>query len=131
MNRAHYQSGVRLDQGRCFQFGVRRWRLSQLSKTKVKDLHVAIFAKHDVFRLDVSMHDSSSLGCRKCTGDLNGNIKSFVQGEWLFIHQLTQRLAFNKFRDDELGIIRDDELGTIEASDLVNRDDIGVIERRS
>ena len=66
------------------------------------------------------MDDSRAVCARECGRYLNGDIQRFLECERFLTYQLPQRLALNKFGDHELR--------TVNLSDLVNRNEVGMVE---
>ncbi len=96
--------------------------LRQLGETEVQDLHVAVRAQHDVFRLDVAVDDAGGVGGDERAGDLRRHVERFAHAEGGARQPLAQRLALDVFGDDELRAVH--------LPDLVDGEDVRMIEGR-
>ena len=96
-------------------------RRRQPGEPEIEDLHVAVLAQHDVLGLDVAMHDAGGVGHRQGARQLPSEPgqRAGVDG---FADQRGQRSAFHELHGQEAAIAQ--------IADGVDRDDVGVIERR-
>ncbi len=90
-------------------------------QTEIEDLGASIARQHDVFRLQIAMHDAGRVRRREGRGDLPGEIEQPAQRQGPALENLAQRFALDQFRDNESEAIL--------FADIVNRDDIRMIER--
>ena len=81
---------------------------------------VTPFIHHDVFRLDVPVHDSFRMGGGQRAGHLHGNLQRFTQYLRLTVHVPAQSHSIYEL----LG----NEMERVIVSDLMNGDDVGMIQ---
>jgi hypothetical protein len=95
----------------------------QFRKAKIQNLHDAIAADDDIFRLDIAMDDAIGVRSRQRRCDLNRHIQGVSARHRLRQHSFTQGCAFDEFCGDKrsgVGLI-----------DFVDRDDVGMVQARS
>ena len=105
------------------QTGGRRHRVEVelAGQAKVDHFYIAIRPHHHVFRFEVAMDEASSVGELERMQDLRANADNLRQGQGLPAYP-AQRRAFHQLHDDdERRLPRDD---------FMDRDDIGVVQRR-
>src|SRR5260370_621801 len=78
---------------------------------------------HQVFGLDVAVHNPRRVRRFQRARDLNSNVKGFVQTQSCLTHELAQRLAVDKLGDDKLRSVR--------PPNFMNCDDVRMVKRRS
>lgn len=97
--------------------------LRQLRQAEIENLDAAIAGDEEIFRLEVAMDDGLFVcGCES-TGDLHALVDGFPNRQGTGPQQLTQRAAFEQFRD-QVG-------GAVEGAELIDREDVGMVESRS
>ena len=69
------------------------------------------------------MHDARGVSSRERTGDLRSDIEHFTKLHRRFSQTLAQRLAVDEFSGDEIH--------RVDLLDLMNRDDVWMVQRRS
>ena len=74
--------------------------LHKFREPKIKDLGVAIAPDHQIFRLQVAMHDSDFMGFAETFGDLDGDIQRVLNLQRTRPDFLTQRFALDIFHRD-------------------------------
>ena len=109
--------GIGAGRGRPGDGGRRR----QPGEPEIEDLHVAVLAQHDVLGLDVAMDDAGGVGHRQRARQLPSEPgqRAGVDG---CADQRGQRSPFHELHGQEAAIAQ--------IADGVDRDDVGVIERR-
>ena len=95
--------------------------LDELRQAEVEDLGKAVVRDHQVFRLEVPVHDPRLVGLREPVGDRGGNLQRAPQRHRPRLQHLSQRLAFDELHAD-VGL----RLGLTE---IVDGDDGRMIER--
>ena len=96
--------------------------VEKLGQAEVKDFHVAVRPQHDVFRLDVAVHDPTRVRSRQCARDLTRDHEGFIDRQRAALEPLPQRLAI-----DELA---DDEGSAVHIAEIVDDEDVRMVERR-
>src|SRR5947208_92570 len=99
----------------CWQF-----LLGELCNPKVEHLYVSVRPEHDVFRLDVTVHNSRLMSGSERTRGLDRDVNSFIQLHSSARQTFTQRLALNQFTSDVMN--------RVILANLVNRQDVWMIE---
>src|SRR6185295_9881827 len=105
-------------------------RLCELGHAEVEDLYVAISPHHDVRRLNITVDYACGMSCSKGACQLDRDVQHLTQFHpWTLIaddtgarvfHVLKQRLTVDESRNEVLRRIK--------FSDLVNRNDVGVVQ---
>ena len=123
-DRAHHHAGVRLDlclvQSLSINCAQPLWR--QLGESEVQHLHDTVASNHDVFRLDVAVNDAGLVSRLQRRGYLRGDVEHFTD-----CHPRVGHVFSQSFAVDEL---RDDEVTPVDLANFIDRDDVGMIERR-
>ena len=100
-----------------------RWRRRQhLRQAEVEDLREAFSGNHDVPRLEIAVDHTHFMSAREPVGDLLGDVQQLLDRERAPGQQLGQRHAVHELHGD----VRDRIGGT----DVINRQDVRVVERR-
>ena len=100
-----------------------RSRALHLGQTEVQDLRVAATADEDVRRLDVAVDDAGVVRGVERIGDFDAERQHRVQRQAAALgDSLLQRDAFQ--------VLHDDEGAAVLLADVVNRADVGVVQRR-
>ena len=81
-----------------------------------------ILEHEHVFRLEVAVDDSADVCRLEAAGDLRGDCNGFGNRQWTSFEEVAKRLALQQF-GDRVG-------DTIAAGEIVNRENIGVCQRR-
>ena len=88
-------------------FSVMVWQLrarlviaDELRQTEVEDLGKTVVRDHQVFRLEVPMHDPCLVGLREPIGNRGGNLQRAPSRHRPGLEQLSQRLAFDELHAD-------------------------------
>ena len=102
--------------------GVGWRRVERLRQAEVEDLHVAVRAQHDVFRLDIAMRDPARVRRRQRSRDLDRDPDRFTVGT-----RRRSRGCAERFILDELG---DDEGARVELAEIVDHQDMRMVQRR-
>src|SRR5580658_390431 len=88
-------------------------------QAEIQHLDVSVGADHDIFRLDVAVHDTGGVGDGQGLRDLAADVKQFLDGQ-TGVGQGTEGMAFNKLHRDVTAA------GGL--TDIVNGDDVRMIE---
>src|SRR5262245_60069718 len=78
--------------------------------------------QHDVFGLNVAVHDSGGVRFGQGAGDLNGDIQRLNQIQLPDFQTLAQSLSVDKLRRNEMGVV--------DLINFKNGDDVRMVERR-
>ena len=98
-------------------------RTNELGDTEVQNLHEPIAGDEQVGRLDVAVHDAGGMSLRKASGDLLRVVDRLGQGDGTAGDLGLDRLALViRHRDEEPPVRR--------LVDLVDRADVGMVQRR-
>ena len=98
-------------------------RLRQLRQPEVQDLGEAVLRDHHVLGLQVAVHDAGRVGFRKTLGDLDSEVEQPLGGKRLARgDQLAQGPALDHLHRD-VG-------GPVGLTDVVDRQDVGMVESR-
>ena len=101
------------DEGRCdVQFG----------QAEVQDLCLSALGNEDIGRLDVAMHDPARVRGVQGIRDLDRKIQQLIELDGRAFDAVLERLAVQELHGDE-GLM-------VLLPDLINRADVGVIQRR-
>src|SRR5437660_2373185 len=123
-NRPHNDAGIGVHAHRFgFRFPIYfacKSRTSQLRQTKIKNLDAAISHDEEIIRLEIAVYDALLMRGRETFGDLQRIFDRLALRQSCATHSLTQRLAFEQFRD-HVG-------GAVEGIDIIDRENIGMIE---
>src|SRR5215470_4797043 len=71
-----------------FEVGILHAWLYELGEAKVQDLQVSVSPQHDVFWLDITMHDPGAVCRRKCPCDLDRDVEGFARLQPVALHAL-------------------------------------------
>jgi hypothetical protein len=82
----------------------------------------AKWRQHHVARLQVAMDDALAMRGPERVGDLGADLQHVIQGQRAPLEACRQRLAFEQFQDQIVGVLM--------TTDVVKRADVWVIERR-
>ena len=93
-----------------------------LGEPEVQNLREAVLGDHDVLGLQIAMDDAGVVCPSKPVGDLHREIEEPLHGERSGGQQIAQRLALDELHRDVGKRAR--------GADLVDRDDVGMVERR-
>jgi hypothetical protein len=74
----------------------------ELGQPKIQHLHITVAAHHDVFGLDISMHDAGGVGRRQRASYLNGDIKRFSKLHPRLRYAFAQRFAVYELGGNEV-----------------------------
>ena len=69
------------------------------------------------------MHDTRRVRLGETLGDLSGEGEYLLGGEWSFVHELAERLPLHELHHDVMG--------ALVFTDVVDRRDVRMVERRS
>src|SRR5438876_1105139 len=121
-NGPQYSPKVGLHQQQRFvsRHGCWQFLLGELCNPKVEHLYVSVRPEHDVFRLDVTVHNPGLMSGGERAGHLNRDVHSFTNLDSPARETLTQRLALNQFTSDVMN--------RVILADLVNGQNIRMIE---
>src|SRR5262245_47038977 len=95
---------------------------SEFRQTEIEDLHPPVVRDKQVFRLEVAMDDAFGMRGGQPFGNLPRVINRLSLSDWALLYQLAQFFAFEQLGHD----IRRAFMRT----DIVNREDVRVVERR-
>ena len=98
-----------------------RRRVPLLGQPEIQDLHVAAARDHDVVRLQIAVHQTGRVRRREAGGHLHRNLDCPRRGKRASLDRAPQGVPA-----DQLG---SDPVDTVVATDVVNGDDVGVVER--
>ena len=94
----------------------------ELGQAEVQDLHQPVAPDHHVLGLDVAMDDAERVGGLEPSRRLDHEIDGESRRQRAGAHARAKRLAVDEFGRDEVPPIR--------FADVINRDDVGMVERR-
>jgi hypothetical protein len=94
----------------------------QLGEAKVEHLHHAIATDHHVGRFQVAVNDAAGMGGCQRVGHCNSDAEHLGQTHAVPRDDRIEALAPH--------VLHDEEVVAVGRLDFVNRDDVGVIERR-
>ena len=114
--------GPRRNGGGAHRFGDAAESQRSLRQTEIQDLRRPAFHEKDVRGLDVAVHDSLRMGRIEAVGDLNADLQELRDFDRFGGDSVLESLALEQFHGDERP--------TLELSDVVNRADVGIVERR-
>src|SRR5206468_694204 len=102
--------------------GARHAGRRKMCHAEVHDLRAPILSNANVRRLDVPMHDSTSVRERESGEYIDHDVEPRLQGEWFaYLEQLFEVDTLNKFHRDEQV--------SVEIAEVVDADDVGMLER--
>src|SRR5437588_4954329 len=96
--------------------------LSQLSQSEIEHLHVAVWAQHDVFRLDVPMDNARFMCGDERSRNLLRNSHRVTKRNWPLPQSLTQSHPFDVLHRDEAATF-------FRFADLINHAHVWMIQR--
>ena len=97
-------------------------RACERRDAEVEHLDVAVGPQHQVVGLDVAMHDRRGVGRGQRRRGLDADVEDLAKRQRSALETLTNGFALDEFRDEEsCGVV---------IADLVDRQDVGMIERR-
>ena len=105
----------------CIRIARRRGLLRKLRDPEVENLHVSVVAQHEILGLDVPMNDARLMGYGERAGGLRPDPGDGRDG-WRFGPELAKSSALDELHGDEMPCRR--------FTDLVDRDDVGMVQRR-
>ncbi len=82
---------------------IRFVHLDRLGETEVEYLDAVVERNHHVLRLEIAMHDATSVGGGNPSGDLKGICDRASRGQCSAFEAGAQRFAVHQFGDDERG----------------------------
>src|SRR5262249_19503226 len=88
---------------------------------KIEYLHLTRWREHDIFRLDVAVHQAAAMGRIKRFGAVDGNLQEVAQAD-AGLEPLTQGLSLDQFHHEEKFVAVLD--------DVVNGGSVGIAESR-
>src|SRR5215471_11703692 len=94
----------------------------QFRKTKIQNLCLTARSDKDVSRLDIAVNDSLGVRGLQGAGDLDPDVQRIVKAHRTAVDALLEGLTFQ--------ILHDDERTAIVFTDIVNRADLWMIQRR-
>ena len=126
VRRAEDDAGLRPSLKRCRQparlGALGDFRLGQLRQAEVEDLDVPVAAHHEVFRLQIAMHDPGAVRRRQCRSHLHRNLQRLADRHAAPAReQRAEGLALDELRGNEVVAVGQ--------SHLVNRENVRMIER--
>ena len=113
---------LRRREGRAGRFGNVAQHQRSLRQAEIQDLRGPAVHEEDVRGLDVAVHDSLRVRRIQAVGDLDADLQELRNLDGLDGDAVLEGLAFEQFHRDEGP--------AFELSDVVDRADVGVIERR-
>ena len=93
----------------------------QFRQAEIQDLGGAVHGNHEVVGLQIAMNDTDFVRPRESIRNLCRNADCLAERNGTRREQRPHRLATNQFHGDEVRVVH--------ATELVNGDDVGVIER--
>lgn len=96
-------------------------RVSLPGQAEVENLHLSAARYEEIGRLDVHVNDLLGVGCLQAADNLFEQLQNFEDLQRPFLNDLLQRLAFQRFHDDERV--------SVPLTDIVERADVGMVER--
>ena len=122
-DRAHHGAGLRLlmDHRRHTR-NLFLGRYEELGKPEVQQLHEAVLRNHDVLGLQVPVNYASGMRLGEAFANLHAEVEQPLRRQRARCKQLAQARPIDELHRD-VG-------GRVGGADLVDRDDVGVIERR-
>ena len=97
--------------------------LHELRQPEIEDLHDAVPRDHHVLGLQIPVNDARGVGLGETVGDLEGQVQESPRGQRAGVQHFAQGLAVHELHRD----VR----GRVGRPDLMNRHDVGVVQRRS
>ena len=92
----------------------------ELRESEIEDFRVAVGTQHDVFGLDIAMHETAGMRRRQSAGELDADVHHVAHRQRALLQAVPQRLTL-----DELG----DEVGTvIDLAEIVDDEDMRVVQ---
>ncbi len=94
----------------------------KLCEPEIEDLHDPVFPDHDVFGLDIAMHDARGMSGPERRCDLDADVDDFSQLQLFPVHPLAQTLTLDELRGHKRR--------AVVYTDLIDRQDVRVIQAR-